>query len=140
MRTSEDSSSSSAACRRNPPGRGSRLRVCTVEVRILSTAHGPVVEWYTRWSQKPTPKGLRVRVPPCPYEFVVKRLSHWSFKPCVLGSNPSRLNDRFVLAVRASGCNPEEASSTLASVSVLPSRLTAGRWSLKPTIGVRIPG
>ncbi len=27
--------------------------------------YAQVVEWYTRWSQKPVPKGLRVQVSPC---------------------------------------------------------------------------
>ena len=36
----------------------------SVRVRPKAPKYVLVVEWYTRWFQKPVPKGLRVRVPP----------------------------------------------------------------------------
>ena len=35
---------------------------CTTKERIIHARNALVVEWYTRWFEKPVPKGLRVRV------------------------------------------------------------------------------
>ena len=36
--------------------------ICTTKERRSHAPNALVVEWYTRWFEKPVPKGLRVRV------------------------------------------------------------------------------